>query len=187
MTPLSAEARAPAAWPPWARFTLIGVAAGSVLFIVSAFFAARLGGFGPMSSQRRPAHWPNLALFTAEPVVVKAHLLAALAAIVLGAAMMLSRKGRRFHRIAGWTWAGLLVFVAASSLFIDGLSNGRWSFLHLTAGWVLLIVSLAIWAARRHRPRTHGVLMMWLFFGALLITGAFAFLPGRLLWRMVFG
>ncbi len=29
--------------------------------------------------------------------------------------------------------------------------------------------------------------MIWLFFGALLITGAFAFLPGRLLWRMVFG
>ena len=187
MTPLATDVRAPAGWPSWARFTLIGVAAGLVLFAAGSFIAAQLGGFGAMSSRGRPAHWPNLLLFTEEAAVVKAHLLAALAAIVLGAVMMLSRKGRRFHRIAGWTWAGLLAFVATTSLFINGLSNGRWSALHLTAGWVLLILSLAVWAARRHRPRAHGGLMMWLFFGALLITGAFAFLPGRLLWRMVFG
>ena len=187
MTPLAADVRTPARLPSWARFTLIGVTAGLVLSAAGAYMAAQLGGFGAMSSQGRPAHWPNLALFAEEPAVVKAHLLAALVAIALGAVMMLSRKGRRFHRIAGWTWAGLLAFVAATSLFIDGLSNGRWSALHLTAGWVLLILSLAVWAARSHRPRAHGGLMMWLFFGALLITGAFAFLPGRLLWRMVFG
>jgi uncharacterized membrane protein len=187
MTPLAADVSAPAKWLSWTRFTLIGVTVGLALFVAGALIAAQLAGFGATSSARNPAHWPNLALFAQEPVVVKAHLIAALGAIVLGAVMMLSRKGRRFHRIAGWTWTGLLAFVAATSLFIDGLSNGRWSALHLTAGWVLLILSLAVWAARRHRPRAHGGLMMWLFFGALLITGAFAFLPGRLLWRMVLG
>ncbi len=187
MNPWAADSRAPAGWPSQARFTLIGVTAGLVLFAVGASIAAQLGGFGAMSSRGKPAHWPNLALFAEEPPVVKAHLLAALVAIVLGVVLMVSRKGRGFHRIAGWTWAGLLAFVAATSLFIDGLSNGRWSALHLTAGWVLIILSLAVWAARSHRPRAHGGLMIWLFFGALLITGAFAFLPGRLLWRMVFG
>ena len=187
MTPRAPDARAAAGSPSRARFTLVGVTAGLILFAVGASIAAQLGGFGAMSSRGRPAHWPNLALFAEEPAVVKAHLLAALVAIMLGVVLMASRKGLRFHRIAGWTWAGLLAFVAATSLFIDGLSNGRWSALHLTAGWVLLILSLGVWAARSHRPRAHGGLMIWLFFGALLITGAFAFLPGRLLWRMVFG
>ena len=187
MTPWTADVHAPGRSPSWARFTFIGVTAGLVLFAAGAFIAGQLGGFGAMSSRGRLAHWPNLALFAEAPAVVKAHLVAALVAIVLGVVLMASRKGRRFHRIAGWTWMGLLAFVAATSLFIDGLSNGRWSALHLTAGWVLLMLSLAVWAARSHRPRVHGGLMIWLFFGALLITGAFAFLPGRLLWRMVFG
>src|SRR4051812_11170494 len=79
-------------------------------------------------------HLPDLGLIVAQPMVIKVHLLAALAALALGAAMMLARKGKPFHRIAGWTWVSLMALVAGSSLFITGLNGDKWSFIHLLAG-----------------------------------------------------
>ena len=134
---------------------------------------------------RRP-HWPDLALFFSQPVVVQVHVMVALAAVGLGAAMMLSRKGQRFHRIAGWAWSGLMMSVALSSLFIHE-RNGGASFLHLFAAWVLVFLPLAVWFARRHQVARHRALMMVLFYGSLLVSGALAFLPGRLMWRLFFG
>src|SRR5262249_8527387 len=134
------------------------------------------------------AHLPDLTLFGMQPFVVRLHILAALGAIGLGAALMLSRKGKRFHRIAGWTWASLMMTIAVSALFISGGLGGRgWSFLHLFAGWVIVFLPLAVLAARHHFVAGHRALMMMLFYGSLLISGALAFLPGRLMWRLVFG
>ncbi len=108
----------------------------------------------------------------------------ALAAVGLGAAMMLRRKGQRFHRVANWF--GLMMSVALSSLLIRE-SNGGASFLHLFAAWVLVFLPLAVWFARRHQVVWHRALMMLLFSGSLLISAALAFLPGRLMWRLFFG
>ena len=33
----------------------------------------------------------------------------------------------------------------------------------------------------------HKVLMTLLFYGSLLVSGALAFLPGRVMWRLFFG
>ena len=101
--------------------------------------------------------------------------------------MMLSRKGRRFHRIAGWVWVGLTATVAGSSLFIFGLNGDNWSYLHIFSGWWIVFLTLAVVAARRHRVATHRAIMMVLFYGSLLLTGVFAFLPGRLMWQLFFG
>jgi len=147
----------------------------------------RLDSFAAAASLARRPHLPDLALFTAQPLAVRVHLLAALGAIGVGAIMMLSRKGQTFHRRVGSFWAGLMMAVAISSLFISGGINGaRWSFLHLFSGWVIVFVPLAVLAARSHYVTGHRALMMMMFYGTLLITGALAFLPGRLMWRLFF-
>lgn len=132
-------------------------------------------------------HAPDMALFHRLPLAVKAHLLAALAALVLGGVLMAVRKGRAFHRIAGWGWVILVAVVAISSLFITSLNHGRWSLLHLLTGWTLIILPLAVIAARRHVVGRHRRMMMGLFYGGFAINLAFAFIPGRTLWALVLG
>jgi uncharacterized membrane protein len=148
---------------------------------------SKLDDFVAAVARAKPPHLPDLALFTAQTPMLQAHVLAALCAIGLGAAMMLIRKGRRFHRIAGWIWTGLLSTVALSSLFIVGLNGDRWSYLHLGSGFVAVFLPVAVLAARRHRVAPHRALMMLLFYGSLLVSGALAFLPGRLMWNLFFG
>lgn len=132
-------------------------------------------------------HAPDMVLFQHLSLAVKAHLLAALAALVLGAVLMTVRKGRTFHRVAGWGWVVLVAVVAISSLFITGLNRGHWSMLHLLTGWTMIILPLAVIAARRHVVGRHRRMMMGLFYGGFAINLAFAFIPGRVLWSLVLG
>jgi uncharacterized membrane protein len=131
-------------------------------------------------------HWPDLSGLARASPVVKVHLFAALVAIGLGAVLMLSRKGARFHRVAGWIWVALILVVAGSSLFITGLNGDRWSLIHLLSGWTMITAPLALVAARRHKVRQHRRAMMGIFYGGLLIAGALAFMPGRILWNVFF-
>jgi uncharacterized membrane protein len=164
-------------------------------FWIPPLIALSIVGVGMLTSQLEPRtvsiafrpHLPDLGLLMAQPLVIKVHLLAALAAIALGALMMLSRKGRTFHRIAGWVWVSLMALVAGSSLFITGLNGDNWSFIHLLSGWTLLVLPLAVIAAKRHEVKRHRGTMMGLFYGGLLVAGALAFIPGRLMWNMLLG
>jgi hypothetical protein len=54
-----------------------------------------------------------------------------LGALGLGAVLMVVRKGRTFHRTAGWVWVSLVAVVAGSSIFITQLNHGKWSLIHL--------------------------------------------------------
>jgi uncharacterized membrane protein len=132
-------------------------------------------------------HAPDLALLTRQPTVIQVHLYAALLAVMLGAVMMLARKGRTFHRAAGWIWVTLILLVAGSSLFITGLNGDKWSFIHLLAGWTIIAAPIGLIAARRHKVKQHRRTMMGLFYGGVLIAGAFAFSPGRLMWNLFLG
>ena len=130
---------------------------------------------------------PNFMLLFEQPTVLQIHVLAALAAAALGAAMMLSRKGARFHRAAGWVWVALAGAVAISSLFIVGLNGDDWSWIHILSALTLVILPIAVIAARRHDVKQHRRQMMGLFYGGFVIAGAFTFIPGRLMWRVFFG
>lgn len=130
----------------------------------------------------------SLAPLLAAPAVVQIHVAAALAAFLLGLAQLLRRKGGAAHRAMGWSWIGLMAGVAISSFWITGVAGqGHWSWIHLLSGWVLLILPLAWLAARRGRIATHRRAMLALFFGALVITGAFTLLPGRIMGAAVLG
>jgi uncharacterized membrane protein len=139
-----------------------------------------------MALSARP-HLPDMALFAAQSLAIKIHLATALTALALGGALMWRRKGRLFHRVAGWAWVSLVSVTAGSTLFITSLNHGKWSLLHLFTGWVLLILPLAVMWAKRHNVARHRRAMMGLFYGGFAINLLVAFIPGRLLWTMLLG
>lgn len=130
---------------------------------------------------------PNFSLIAKEPVWVQAHLLFAVATFGLGAALLASRKGRTFHRVAGWIWAGMIFIVAFTSLFITGLNGRNWSFIHILSWLTIVQVPIAVWAAKTHNVKRHRQLMTSMYWGAMVIAGLFTFIPGRLMFRMFFG
>jgi uncharacterized membrane protein len=106
----------------------------------------------------------------------------------LGVAQLARVKGTRTHRALGYTWAGLMLFVALSSFFIHELRQwGNFSPIHLLSVFTLVMLPLGVYFARRHNVVGHRKTMLGLFFGALVIAGAFTLLPSRILGRMVFG
>jgi uncharacterized membrane protein len=124
----------------------------------------------------------------AAPPMVQIHALAALAALGLGAVQLARPKGGAAHRAIGFAWIGLMAAVAASSFGITGVAGqGRWSWIHGLSAWVLVFLPVAWWAARRGRIRAHRRAMLSLVFGALVVTGAFTLLPGRIMGAVVFG
>src|SRR5689334_12924447 len=83
---------------------------------------------------------PDFSLLAEASPVIRIHLAAAVAALALGTVMMASRKGRTFHRVAGWAWVLIMTTVAGSSLFITELNGDHWSFIHLLSGWTLISI-----------------------------------------------
>lgn len=158
-------------------------------FVALVLFLSMRGAFGGVlhaAMAARP-HAPDMALFAGLTPAIKIHLVAALAALVLGAVLMLNRKGRTFHRVAGWAWVSLVSVVAGSTLFITSLNHGKWSLLHLFTGWTLLVLPLAVIWAKRHDVARHRRTMMGLFYGGFAINLLIAFIPGRTMWSMFFG
>jgi len=138
----------------------------------------------------RPAlhvHAPQLGLILGEPLAVQLHLAAVLTAIGIGMALLIGVKGSSLHRTLGWTWVAAMMTTAVSSLFIRIVNHGSFSYIHLLSGWTIVALPMAVAAARAHKVRMHARMMTGLFTGGLILAGLFAFFPGRLMWRMVFG
>jgi uncharacterized membrane protein len=162
--------------------------AGWVLVAVAAL--ATVVVFGPRmigAVEQGHLHGPDIPLFAAQPLVLQLHILAALGTVALGGLIFSLRKGRTFHRTAGWLWVVLMATTAVSSLFIVGLNGDVWSLIHLLSGWVLIVLPIGVLAARKHRVEFHRRTMTGIFVGGSLVAGGFTFLPGRLMWRLVFG
>lgn len=157
-----------------------------VAVIVGASLSGAWGAVAQMAMSAR-LHAPDMALFETLSPAIKIHLLTALAALVLGAALMVVRKGRTFHRVAGWAWVALVATTAGATLFITSLNHGAWSILHLFTGWVLLTLPLAVIWAKRHAVQRHRKTMMGLFYGGFAINLFIALIPGRTLWMMFLG
>jgi len=128
----------------------------------------------------------SLAPLLAAPLIVKLHAAAALGALLVGIAQLVGAKGTTAHRALGWVWVVLMAAVAISALGVTG-ADGRYSWIHLLIPLVATLLPVAVLAARRHRVLRHRNAMLGLFFGALVITGLFTLLPGRLMGQIVFG
>ncbi|MDB5417013.1 MAG: conserved predicted rane protein [Phenylobacterium sp.] len=160
------------------------------LVVVAAILALTMGpswrGIAGLAGAAHP-HLPQIAAVQKLPLAIRLHIACALGALGLGAALMLVRKGRRFHRVAGWVWVSLVSLVAGSSLFITSLHPGRYSLLHLFTGWTLLVLPLGVLWAKRHEVARHRRVMMGLFYGGFAVNIFIAFIPGRTMWNLIFG
>ena len=120
------------------------------------------------------------------------HLATVLPAFVLGTWLMLaSRKGSPRHRLIGKIYMGLMLVTAVLTLFMPAAVGprllGHFGFIHLFSLLTFSSVPRAYFAAQRHDVAAHKRHMIGLYVGALLIAGAFAFMPGRLLHGWLFG
>ncbi len=123
-------------------------------------------------------------LLNAGPII-KVHVAGALSSFLIGFAIMLQRKGSRLHRKLGWTWSATMATTALTSFFIQG--EGHLSWIHALSAWTVVLLPMALVAARAHKRKIHARLMTTLFLGGMIAAGLFTFLPGRLMWRLFFG
>jgi uncharacterized membrane protein len=126
-------------------------------------------------------------LLEATPAI-QIHAFAAMAAFALGLIQLAAPKGTLPHRTLGWIWVTLMLIVSITAFFIHQIRLwGPWSPIHLLAVFVLIVLPVAVYAARRHAVERHRWTMIGLFVGALVIGGFFTLAPGRIMHAVVFG
>jgi uncharacterized membrane protein len=152
-------------------------------------YAAR--GWGPVEAAFAHPHAPRLAPILAASLAIKIHLLTIAAALGVGVVLASGVKGDRLHRTLGWVWSACMLVTALATLFIHapvGLpSIAGIGLLHIFAAVVLVFLPLGLLAARRHDTLRHARTMSGLLIGGLGVAGLFAFMPGRLMWQVLFG
>jgi uncharacterized membrane protein len=122
------------------------------------------------------------------PLAVKIHLAAVVPALVIGTwQVFFSIKGARSHRMFGFAYLALMTVAAIAAFFIRSIGNGKLTPIHLFIPLTFFGVFAAIWYARRGQTDRHRRAMLGLYFGGLLLAGALAFLPGRIMYRVLFG
>jgi uncharacterized membrane protein len=124
----------------------------------------------------------TLAPLAQASAAIQVHAFAAMAAFGLGLAQLGLPKGTVPHRTMGWIWVFLMIVVASSSFLIHQIRVwGPWSPIHLLSTFTLVTLPLAVGHARRGKIVSHQWAMLSLFFGGLVIAGAFTFWPGRIM------
>ena len=171
------------------RFIVITIA---ITLALSLFFSkgnlgALFNGLGQLASTYSHPHAPNLDLVIKAPLQVKIHLCAVLMAIGLGIFQLAGLKGSRLHRFFGWSWVIFMLTAAVSSLIIYDPRIGLLNPLYGFSIWTLFAAPMIVFYARRHNVEAHSKYARGLFLGGLLVAGAFALLPGRLMWQLFFG
>ena len=126
----------------------------------------------------------TLTPLTDAPFVIQIHTALALGAMILTVALFSLRRGSPLHRMLGWTWVIMMAVVALSSFWIYELRLiGPFSPIHMLSLirlWTLFqrcVQRADIRVANAPTP------MKRLVVGALLVAGAFTFLPGRMMHR----
>ena len=127
---------------------------------------------------------------TSELPLVYAHLATVLPAFAIGTYMMFVRKGNRLHRSLGKTYMLLMLATAIISLFMPAHLGpvlwGHFGYIHIFSIVVLAFVPQAYFAAKSHNIRAHAGAMKGVYVGGLLVAGAFALAPGRMLHTWLF-
>jgi uncharacterized membrane protein len=128
----------------------------------------------------------NPEIFPQLPLAVQIHIVTALAALVLGTAMFVRRKGTRSHRMIGKLFLALMLATATSAYFIRYLNEGSFSWIHIFIPVTFFAAFETVFYIRKGNLKGHKRAVTGLFFGALLIPGIVSFLPGRTMWMIFF-
>jgi len=127
-------------------------------------------------------------LLTAD-TTIQIHASAAIAAFLIGALVLWRAKGTRLHKALGRIWVVLMLVVATSALFINEIRMiGPFSPIHLFVLVTYVGIARGLWAIVVERDiAKHRAAMQAVYVGALLLAGAFTFLPGRRMHDVLFG
>ena len=123
------------------------------------------------------------------PLAVQIHASCAIAAFVIGGFVLWRPKGTRLHKALGRIWVGLMLVVATSAIFINDLRIiGPFSPIHIFVIVTYVGLGKGLWAIIvDHNVVAHRAAMQSTYLGALLLAGAFTFLPGRRMHAVLFG
>ncbi len=129
------------------------------------------------------------------PWVIQVHAFGAIAAFLLGVVQLSAPKGTLPHRTLGVVWVLIMVAVVVSSIFIRPAINPATPFLQwfgpIHAFTVLTAVGIVIGVSRilKGGPnlKRHSGPFIGMFLGGLVVAGALAFLPGRIMNEVMFG
>jgi uncharacterized membrane protein len=113
------------------------------------------------------------------------HLATVLPAFIIGTILILMRKGSSLHKMLGRIFLVSMLLTAGITLFMSAKVGptlmGHFGFIHLISLFIFYSVPSAYFAARRGLIAKHKMHMISLYGGGILIAGAFAFMPGRML------
>jgi uncharacterized membrane protein len=119
------------------------------------------------------------------------HLATVVPAFGIGAFQLLRRKGTPSHKLLGKIYMVLMLATAIITLAMPAEVGPRFlnhfGFIHIFSLMALFGVPTAYFAARRGNIKAHRGAMLGLYIGGILIAGAFAFSPGRMLHGWLFG
>lgn len=119
------------------------------------------------------------------------HLATVVPAFAIGAFQLFRRKGTRSHRILGRIYMLLMLATGFITLIMPAEVGPRFlnhfGFIHIFSFLAVFGVPLAYFAVRRGYIKAHRGAMLGLYLGGILIAGAFAFSPGRMLHAWLFG
>jgi uncharacterized membrane protein len=110
---------------------------------------------------------------------------------ILGTYLIFSKKGTNIHSLLGKIYMALMGLTGVLTLFIPAYVGPRllnhFGLLHLLSILTLWSVPRAYFAIKRGDVRTHKWSMIRLYFGGIIIAGAFAiFVEGRYLHSVLF-
>ena len=118
------------------------------------------------------------------------HLATVIPAFIIGAFQLLRRKGTPTHKLLGKIYMVLMLATALITLAMPAEVGprflGHFGFIHAFSFLTLFSIPTAYFAARRGDISTHRRAMIGLYVGGILIAGAFAFMPGRMLHEWLF-
>jgi len=116
------------------------------------------------------------------------HAIMAMIAIILGGIQLSMKKGGAIHKLLGRIWVGLMLIVAITSFFIHEIRLwGAYSPIHLLSLWTIFILGVGIYYARVGNIKRHKQVMIALYFFALILTGFFTLMPGRIMHQILIG
>tara|TARA_R110001632_G_scaffold43376_6_gene110091 strand:- start:95001 stop:95390 length:390 start_codon:yes stop_codon:yes gene_type:complete len=120
-----------------------------------------------------------------------AHLFTVIPCFFIGTILLLIKKGTKIHIVFGRIYMILMLFTAIVTLFMPSEIGPQ--FLH-HFGWIHLFSFLTIWtvptaylAIKKGNIKAHKRKMILLYFGALIISGGFTFVPRRYMYQLFFG
>lgn len=114
-----------------------------------------------------------------------------LPAFIIGTISLALKKGTQLHKVLGRIYMVLMLFTATVTLFMPAAVGptvfNHFGWIHLFSFLTLYTVPTAYTAIKKGNIKAHKRKMILLYFGALIIAGAFTFMPGRYLHSVFFG